>query len=384
MRKVALGEVISPAGRRAGNSAAPVYSLTKHAGFVPSLEYFKKQVFSKETSQYRLVEAGDFAYATIHLDEGSIGIAPEAALISPMYTVFRPDPSKIEGSYLIRFLKSPEALAHYQVLGSGAIHRRQAISLKALSTLPIPLPSLDEQRRIAAILDQADALRAKRRAQLADLDALPQAIFHEMFGMEPARSTVEESSLGRGAIRTGPFGSQLRHSEFVDSGIAVLGLDNVVPNRFEWHERRYITQEKYLKLRRYKVNPGDVLISIMGTTGRCVVAPEDIPTAITTKHICAISPDPQRLDSEFLRGAFLWHPEARHYLARQTKGSIMDGLNMGIIKAMPIPIPEISKQKKYAHLTAHVQQRSEALGEMKTATENLFFSLQSRAFRGEL
>ena len=85
MKPVALAELITGAGEKAGSETdLPVYSVTKHSGFVPSLEYFKKQVFSRHVEGYKLVEPGDFAYATIHLDEGSIGIAPERCLISPM------------------------------------------------------------------------------------------------------------------------------------------------------------------------------------------------------------------------------------------------------------------------------------------------------------
>ena len=161
MKAVPLAELVSPTGGRAGReSRLPVYSVTKHAGFVPSREYFKKQVFSRDVSSYKVVEPGDFAYATIHLDEGSIGVAPERGLISPMYTVFRFDSQRVDSGYLLRYLKSPSALARYPQLGRGAIHRRKAISLKALGGLPVPLPSLEEQRRIAAILDHADALRA--------------------------------------------------------------------------------------------------------------------------------------------------------------------------------------------------------------------------------
>ena len=285
--------------------------------------------------------------------------------------------SALDAGYLWHWLThSKQALV---AKGRGATFLQ--VNRRDIGEMPINLPPLPEQRRIAAILDQADALRAKRRQVLAYLDSLTQSVFHDMFGDVPATSIVEaEASL----IRTGPFGSQLLHSEFVDEGVAVLGLDNVVGNAFRWGERRFITPAKYEQLRRYTVNPGDVLISIMGTTGRCVVVPEDIPTAINTKHICAISPNRARIDSSFLRAAFLWHPDSLAHLRRQTKGSIMDGLNMGIIKAMPIPVPPIADQQEFAARVEQVARWGNSVDLAVKANEALFVSLQSRAFRGEL
>jgi type I restriction enzyme, S subunit len=250
-----------------------------------------------------------------------------------------------------------------------------------LSRLTLDVPVIEEQERIAAILDRADAIRAKRRQILNHLETVPASIFREMFDCAKPTATVDE--LAR-KMRTGPFGSQLLHSEFVDEGIAVLGLDNVVGNEFRWAERRYISSKKYEQLKRYTVEPGDVLISIMGTTGRCVVVPSNIPTAINTKHICAITVDRQRLHPEFLRAAFLWHPDCRDYLARQTKGSIMNGLNMGIIKSMPIPAPALSLQREFADRIQHVAERRATAESASRLDDELFASLQSRAFRGEL
>lgn len=257
----------------------------------------------------------------------------------------------------------------------------QNLSIKpAFAATAFPLLPLDEQRRIAALLDAADAVRAKRRQILAHLDALPQAIFREVFGDVSATSTVEAEA---SKIRTGPFGSQLLHSEFVAEGIAVIGLDNVVGNEFRWVGRRYITLEKYEQLKRYTVAPGDVLISIMGTTGRCVVVPEDIPVAINTKHICAITPA-RTLTPAFLRASFLWHPEALAHLRRQTKGSIMDGLNMGIIKAMPVPVPPLAEQAQFSQRVEAVARQRTAVERALAADDELFASLQFRAFRGEV
>ena len=244
-----------------------------------------------------------------------------------------------------------------------------------------PLPSLEEQRRIAAVLDHADTLRAKQRQVLDYFDALTQSIFHEMFAGLSPEATVEDIAL---KVRTGPFGSQLLHSEFVDAGVAVLGLDNVVSNEFAWTGARFITDEKYADLKRYTVDPGDVLISIMGTTGRCVVVPDGIPRSINSKHLCAITPDHERAVPEYLQAAFLWDVNARRHLQKQTKGSIMSGLNMGIIKSMPIPLPPLTTQQAFRdRIAAASSAKADATRRLKQIDE-LFASLQSRAFRGEL
>jgi len=294
---------------------------------------------------------------------------------------------RLDKNYLAQFLVSPDEVALAASRATGANLPR--LSPGELAKFEIPLPPLDEQRRIAAILDHADALRTKRREALAHLDDLTQSIFLEMFvrgGSDdwPLVTIEQIAAAAKGSIRTGPFGSQLLHGEFVDDGVAVLGIDNAVSNEFKWRERRFITERKYAKLSRYTVRPGDVLITIMGTCGRCAVVPDDIPLAINTKHLCCITVNRDVCLPEFLHASFLRHPTARAYLQRTAKGAIMSGLNMAIIKGMPLALPPLELQARFAQRLEAVQASRCLHHASHEELDSLFASLQSRAFAGAL
>ncbi|MFC7405720.1 restriction endonuclease subunit S [Georgenia alba] len=365
----------------------PVLTLTERNGFVRQADRFHKRLATEDTSNYKLVRRHDIAFNPYLLWAGAVAqnTIVDAGVISPLYPTFRVRDGH-DPRFVARLLLTPQLISAYDGIAFGSVPRRRRSSVRDFLNLPLPsIPNHDEQRRIAAILDQADALRTKRRESLALLDTLAQSTFHDMFGdMAPSATVDEIAAETKGSIRTGPFGSQLLHSEFVDEGIAVLGLDNVVGNEFNWSHQRFITPSKYEELRRYTVSPGDVLISIMGTVGRCVVVPDDIPTAINTKHICAITVNDKQVLPEFVRACFLWHSGSRAHLRRQTKGSIMDGLNMGIIKAMPIPVPSFPLQRDFTHRAQMISANRIGLVRASQKANDLFTSLQARAFSGAL
>jgi type I restriction enzyme S subunit len=252
---------------------------------------------------------------------------------------------------------------------------------------PVFVPPLPEQRRIATILDQADALRSKRREALAKLDEMAQAIFVQMFVSDEGKHEAwPRRSIGSLAVlmRTGPFGSQLLHSEFVEQGIAVLGIDNAVSNQFAWGERRFITERKYRELSRFRVFPSDVIVTIMGTCGRVAIVPDDIPLAITTKHLCSITLDKERCLPGFLHACLLRHPEVLRQLGAAAKGAVMPGLNMGIIKGALIPVPPLPLQAEFVKLITSLADMTAQNNHALSLSDNFFSSLQHRAFSGDL
>ncbi|MCX4477697.1 restriction endonuclease subunit S [Streptomyces cellulosae] len=331
----------------------------------------------------RLVAPGTLLLS-FKLSVGKLGFAR-----IPMYTneaiaaLPVKNPSLVDSGFLYWALRRTDLLRNADDAAMG-----KNLNKKKLASVEVSLPSLAEQRRIAAVLDQADSLRTKRRAAIALLDDLTQSVFLDMFATdnpEWPETTVEELTQGhKGSIRTGPFGSQLLHEEFTDSGIPVLGIDNAVHNEFRWGERRYITEEKYEQLKRYTVFPGDVLITIMGTCGRCAIVPDDIPTAINTKHLCCITLDQRKCLPEFLHSYFLMHPVSRSYLTRTAKGAIMTGLNMGIIKELPVRLPPISLQQEYVNQLHQIRASRELQECHLSALDELFASVQHRAFSGIL
>ena len=338
----------------------------------------------------QLVEVGDVLVSTVRPNLNGVARVSadyHGATASTGFCVLRPDNNKLCCNYLFHWVKTSAFVYDMVSKATGASY--PAVSDRIVVESPIPLPPLPEQRRIAAILDQADALRAKRREALAQLDSLKQSIFIEMFGDSKARAWPIETvgacaAISEGSIRTGPFGSQLLHSEFVDAGVAVLGIDNAVANEFRWGGRRYISEAKYRELRRYTVLPGDVLITIMGTCGRCAVVPENVPLAINTKHLCCITLDTSKCLPDYLHAYFLTHPLAQSYLSQTSKGAIMDGLNMGIIKAMPLLVPPIRLQQTYVTRLQALQALVSVQRAALSDSNALFASLQHRAFSGEL
>jgi type I restriction enzyme S subunit len=149
---------------------------------------------------------------------------------------------------------------------------------------------------------------------------------------------------GSEGIKIGPFGSALKYEMLVDSGYKVYGQENLIKDSFELGNR-FISEEKFSELAVYEIKEGDVLISMMGTIGKCKVVPKGIQKGIMDSHLIRLSFDQTVVLSKF---AALLIQEAFYIdtqLSLNSKGSIMSGLNSSIIKNLKLFLPTIEEQR---------------------------------------
>lgn len=163
-----IGELaVEVSQKLGGEEPYPVLSCTKHKGLVDSLAYFNKQVFSADTSTYKVVPRGCFVYATNHIDEGSIGYQDlyDFGLVSPMYTVFKAN-DEVDDAYLFALLKTEHYRQIFASATNASVDRRGSLRWKDFRNLRIPLPSIEEQRAIAKVLASSGRESELIQAQL--------------------------------------------------------------------------------------------------------------------------------------------------------------------------------------------------------------------------
>ncbi len=190
------------------------------------------------------------------------------------------------------------------------------------------------------------------------------------------------------SIQSGPFGSNLLHSEFQTEGKLVVGIDNVQDGYFSMGSQNRISGAKFKELEKYAARPGDVLITVMATIGRTCVIPDNIEPAIITKHIYRISPNTEIVMPNFLHLAIWGGAFVREQIFGQVIGQTRPGLNGTIIKRLAIPVPTLKEQ---AQILKVIQESLSIFDKLipevdkaEMRSERLRQSILKKAFSGKL
>lgn len=283
----------------------------------------------------------------------------------------RCDTRKAVPAYVVHYLNSGVAQAHATALAHG--QTRPRVNLSQLREIPIPLPPIGEQRRIAAVLDAAAALRAKRRQALAKLDTLTQAIFLDMFGDSP----WPKGKLGAHVPTTsGGTPSRSRQDYFVGQIPWVKSGELATGLVLETEER--ITVEAVANSSAKRMPAGTVLLAMYGATAG-EVATLGIEAA-TNQAICCLSPTNQ-VTGPYLAG-FLRSVKVK--LVRMAAGGAQPNISQAIVRNLDLPLPPVKVQASYARRASGVAGVKANLVDSELQLGRLFASLQQRAFQGDL
>ncbi|GGK40512.1 restriction endonuclease subunit S [Nocardia camponoti] len=288
----------------------------------------------------------------------------------------------VDSRYLLHFFRR-EAETGAFVRGSrgtGINHLGRA----ALAKWEVPLLSIEEQRRIAAILDHADALRAKRREALARLDELTQSIFIDMFGAYLAGEQRCEVRPLSAAVQTGTIVTYgiVQAGEEYPGGVPYIRTGDISNGQIAANSLRRTDPALAAKYERSKVQRGDIVMSIRATVGTTAVVTDELHGANLTQGTARISPGDD-VDGAYLL-EFLRNEKTQHWISRQVKGATFREITLARLRELPVPLPPLELQRAFGIRVAKLAEVDSRNRVALTELDTLFSSLQSRAFRGEL
>ncbi|MCY4559310.1 MAG: restriction endonuclease subunit S [Chloroflexi bacterium] len=309
---------------------------------------------------------------------GKVAVAAMELCFSQDITAITPDPHCLDTSYLVHFLRTKQP--HLERLARGATIK--GVTRETVANLEIPVLSLPEQRRIAAILDKADALRAKRRQALAQLDTLLQSTFLDMFG-DPVTNPMgwEQCVVGDivHAVKDGPHVSPT----YAESGVPFLSTRHIKPGEVVWEDLKYIDQdEANRQWKKCKPEFGDILYTKGGTTGIAARVTTSEPFAVWV-HVALLKPIVNKVHpiwiEAMLNSAYCYTQSQRY-----THGIANRDLGLKRMVKIQMYLPPLAEQRCFAAIVESIEQQKVSQRVHFAELDTLFASLQQRAFRGEL
>jgi type I restriction enzyme S subunit len=335
-----------------------------------------------DLSNYKVVRIGQFAMNKMKAWQGSYGISKYDGIVSPAYFVF--DLRGIAGDFFHSAIRSKAYVPFFTQASDGVRIGQWDLAQTRMNEIPFFIPTLDEQAAIVRYLDYMDQrlrkyIRAKQKL-IKLLEEQKQAIIHravtrgldpnvrlkspgvEWLGNIPEHwevCTLRRKLRSYDGIKIGPFGSQLKLDQMSASGYKVYGQANVIAKDFT-RGTKFVNQQKFDELSACEVQSGDLVVTMMGTSGRCARVPDKAVTGIMDSHLLRLRTDAS-IDVSFAALIIDGAPYVKEQILVAGKGSIMQGLNSGMVKDLVLVLPPLPEQ------TAIVQFLDKATSEIDIA-----------------
>ncbi len=373
-----LGTVIAgqhiPADQYDGDDSGTLY-LTGPADFTDRLPRVTKwthrpRSFSSVTDVLLTVKGAGCGKSNLGID----------AAIGRQLMALRPDPAKLDRNYLFNFIRSQEE--RICRLGQGATV--PGIAKPDIESLEIPYVPLPAQRRIAAILDKADAIRRKREEGIRLTEELLRSTFLEMFGDPATNPKGWAHTPLSDYITFMTSGSRGWAAHYANEGTRFIRSLDVQMNRIGEDDLAFVNPPNSSESERTRVRDGDVLLTITGSkVGRATYVPEGFGPAYVSQHVAILRLD-GRVRPRFLSMFLADELGGQRLIKAAQYGQTKPGLNLEQIRAFSIPCPPLSLQDRFVALWRQWDQIQVQRSNSVAAAHNRFESLLQHAFRGEL
>lgn len=379
---VELGKNVRQVSQRNRAEAdVKVFSVTNSEGFTRSTDYFSKEVFSKDVSNYKAVNPGQFAYNPSRINVGSIDYLrhDRSVLVSPLYIVFE-GKKNIHADYLLRYLKSDWGNAQIRANTEGAV--RDSLKFKGLESIKLPLPPLNDQIRIAHLLGKVEGLIAQRKQHLQQLDDLLKSMFLEMFG-DPVRNEKgwdKPALTAFGKISTGNTPPRSESANYDSDFIEWIKTDNITGDAlFVTPSTEHLSQLGARKAR--TVTSGALLVACIAgsveSIGRAALTDR---TVSFNQQINAIQPG-KDVNPLYLYGLFKL---TRSYIQSHATKGMKKILTKGDFEKITMIKPPFEMQNRFAVVVEKIEGIKSRYKQSLVDLETLYGALSQQAFKGEL
>ncbi|ENJ6607979.1 restriction endonuclease subunit S [Pseudomonas aeruginosa] len=331
----------------------------------------------------QLVVAGDVLVATVRPNLNGVAVVPaelNGATASTGYCVLRADEKNLHGRYLFHWVQTGSFVEDMMSKATGANY--PAVSDKIVKESKIPLPPLPEQKRIAAILDKADAIRRKRQQAIQLADDFLRAVFLDMFGDPVTNPKGWDTCKCEALTSLVTYGLTVR-PEYHEEGIPLISAREIRTGELDFESCPKISRSDFDALsEKGRPKKDDILFSKTGSIGHCAIVKSELDFAVT-QNAARIVPNKEVCDPIFLL-AFMRTNYFYDLANKEAKGNAVKDLQLGIMKDFPMYIPPISLQKKFVDVYSKASLLSEKVSGGSILLNSNFGALSQAAFSGQL
>lgn len=340
------------------------------------------EVDHEAISKRSAVDDGDILYAMIGTIGSPVLVKKECDFSIKNVALFKFKGSEVFNRYFYHLLNSSLVRNQFEKNTRGGTQK--FVSLGNIRALQIPLPPLAEQKRIAAILDKADAIRQKRKQAIELADEFLRSVFLDMFGdpvTNPKGWDIKKLADVTHKITDGEHGTVKR----LDSGKLYLMARNITKDgKLDLSEVSYISHDDHDRIyKRCAVEENDLLLVCVGATiGKAALVPKMEEFSLA-RSVALLKPDLNLIEPEFLL-QLVKTKWLQNEFINSGNSSAQAGLYLGKIKETEVPIPPIEMQRKFKEIHAKTTECMYLEDNFQCNASNLFESLSQKAFSGQL